>query len=363
MKKSINQVLDEFFIHLCGTYSLGTSKWYVNSYAKPAIDQILKPYFDKNFGCNPFCSFNQSKSNSVRRSLIIAISESLLEKEIHDLALGKSAKTINNWRSGLRAFFAFLESEDYYFDCSTSKSTLEAALKSQKGSVTYSKQDMLKIFLSRLITQDRAYKHMIYPAKVLNQIFNNSDRRGDCRIILDEALKKTKFVIDGKGSSVNLKDISKLCIDYGNNGAVSICASGKHYDLYTENPTVTPSLYERFSAIDFGDLSLDHDTPLQNILDNPSAQTDFPALYELSCVYASFVKGSPEKDVFLKINDIRNFKKHSSDCFDKEKTRFSDPAFVNRLLCDLNHLYKKISFTIMLTSYNSSKGKGTTTTP
>lgn len=359
MKNSLSQVLSEFNNHLSGMHSPGTCKCYVNNYVKPAVEQILKPYFEKSIGCNPFDSFNQSNSKSVQRSLIIAISESLLEKEIHSLTLGKTEKTIKNRRSGLRAFFAFLENEGYYFDCIISNSTLTAELKSLNGSVTYSEEDMLDIFLSRLITQDRAYSNMIYPARVMNQIFNNSAKQKDYKDILNDTLRNTKFFIDDKGNYASLNKISKnkiskLYIDYSKRGAVSICVSGKQYDLYTENPTVSPSRYEKIFATDFGDLSLDHDIPLQNILDDPSAQKKYPVLYKLSCEYATFVNGSTLRSDFLKAKDIRNFKKYSPLFYSKHTAC----VVVDDLYNDFEELYKNISFTIMLKSYNSSKGKG-----
>jgi len=361
MKKFSSNILDDFYNSLVGIYSDGTSKCYVNSYVKPALERILNPYFEKEIGCTPFNSFNQSKNNNVQRSLIIAISESLLEKEINELALGKAAKTIKNWRSGLRAFFTFLENEDCYFDCKTPNSTFVTSLQRLKSTITYSKEDMSDIFLSRLITQDRAYSHMIYPARVLNQIFNNSAKRDDYRKILGNALEAVKFIVDDKGNTVQLNRITSLCIDYGKSGAVSICISGKQYELYTETPK--KSGYEKIFVTDFGDLSLDHDTPLQNILDNSHAQNNYQKLYNVSYEYASFVNGTHVKDYFLTVNDIRNFKKYSPSCYNSKKTEFSKTDFVDSLFKDFCELYEKISFTIMLKSYNSSKGKGTTVTP
>ena len=79
----------------------------------------------------------------------------------------------------------------------------------------------------------------------------------------------------------------------------------------------------------------------------------FAYLRQLSDMYA----GSANCQDYLAIKGIRDFKIKSGTCYKANKSQFT-PSFTKGLYKDIEKLYSRISFTIMLTSYNSSKGKG-----
>ncbi len=357
-----SSIIDEFEAYLfsSGLYSKGTSRYYARNYVKPAIEKILVPWFNKNGLENPFERYDTNNINIGQRSLIAAISDCIISQEAKNPQLGLTKKTVSNWRSGLRAFFTFLETQNYCFDYKSSNKVLNHNIQQSGVSVVFSNLNLFKTFKARLITQDRAYNHMIYPARLINLIFNNSNLKSNYHGLLADAINDTIFLIDGTGSYKQLlRDISTLVIDYNlKNGNSIIIGKTDSWFVFTENPSTNG--YEKIMAKGLADLSLDHNTPLQNILDTSKAQQDYPTLKKLSDLYASYVKGSSVSGNYLKVSNIRSFKDYSSGCYAEIK---NNPAFnsdfIKKLLKDLKNLYNNIGFTIMLRNYNSSKGKGT----
>lgn len=353
MTKSLNTLLKEFSDWLIFRGKKSTNYSKIN--VPQALKQILVPWFNYNFSCDPFDSFNQNSSNSKKRAYIISLSEVLFNEEIKKNSCGLTVKTIKDYRSGTREFFLFMETEGYFFNCSINISSLRSALNKIGGSIQFKRKDLFETFESRLITQDRAYSNMIYPARLLNIIFNNSPKKDAYKKTIEAVLNKTKFLIDGKGCFLRLSGIDSVELSTSRN--VSVSAKSKTYSLYTE--TGTKGQYILLTADCLDDLSLDHEPPLQNILDNLKAQTDYPALKQLSDMYVSFVIGKTCKGNYLSINPsaVRNFVYNSGRCYNAIRHLLS-VRFIDDLFSDLDKLFKEFEFTVMQRNLNSSKGKG-----
>ena len=165
-------------------------------------------------------------------------------------------------------------------------------------------------------------------------------------------------MIDGRSTWIILKDIKSLIIDYSikKGGNVSINFKNNDFPVYTEKPNST-SIYEKVQVTAIGDLSLDHDVPLENIINSKKAQVEYPYLKELSDVYCRCVNRGKDVTDYLSVEHIRSFVTYSKKCYDENESVF-DTIFANELYKDLDNLYNEISLTIMLTKYNASKGKG-----
>jgi len=354
--KDFLSVIGEFenYLYHSGLYTNGTSKCYAQNYVKPAIEKLLASWFANHDIVNPFSMYNEkgSQNDIEERSLIVAISDCLISQEIKNLQLGLSAKTIGNWRSGLRLFFTFLETQNYCFGGKIKSGVLNKNIQKSCTSVVYSDIDLFNTFKARLITQDRAYQNMIYPARLINLIFNNSNLKDKYQDLLKEAINNTKFLIDkSKKSNKKLSDISRLVIDYNlKNGNSIIETKDDSWFVITENTKT--NIFEKIQAKGLEDLSLDHDIPLQNILDNANAQKDYSYLKQLSDIYATYVNSNCRvSGNYLRVRNIRDFKNYSSTCYRDKKTNF-DNAFIGELFNDLQKLYSNIGFTIMLRKYN-----------
>ena len=264
-KYTFEEVLKHFEYWLeSNQYTTETGKCYVNCYTKNIVKKILCPWFEKHNLLITYDNFNQSAKNEEIRSLIESLSECIIEYELKNPNHNLAKKTLINYRSGLRAFFTFLETECLYFDCKLNKKSLRKHIKDLGGSFCYIQKQIIEVFFSRLITQDRVYENMIYPARVLNQIFNNSEKKSCYKALLRDKIMETKFLIsDNSESSVSLENISKVTIKPIENN-VYIYHKGKSYELFTEKPSKGNNTYEKLNAQCFGDLSLDHDKKTQS---------------------------------------------------------------------------------------------------
>ena len=172
MIKILDDILNEFedyLINTCG-YTTKTSKCYARSYTKKLINDLLAPWFISRGFENPFNKYNNNKNHGINRTFIEAISECIIDCETNNLSIYKNIHTIQNKRSGLHKFFSFIENENYYFNTKINKELLQKELYGFGGSIEYKKHELFNVFYQRLITQDRAYEYMIYPARTINRI-------------------------------------------------------------------------------------------------------------------------------------------------------------------------------------------------
>ena len=356
---TFKQTLDEFYDWLVGNsvVSQSSARNY-KSFVLRAVDDVLDPYFSKTFGMSPYANFVKTSATATRtqeRSYVTALSEQAISDEIKKGVSNR--KTMQDRSSGLRLFFEFMDSEGIFYDLigwSTPKAkSLKNVALSASSAIVYTYTDLFKIFRSRLTTQDRAYNHMLYLARLMNKVFNNSNRKRNYDRILRSAIDGIKLLVDSNGNCISFANLSELDIIPGKSVQIKT-NKGRAYTLYTDTANGIVPL----QAVDISDLSIDHDVPLANLIDTLSAQTQYQYLYGLAKYYAA-----PAKDMFLRVNGIRNFGPKTQQCYSSYVNNLTVSPFVDGLHDDLKLLYNNnISFTIMLRSANSSKGKGKRTT-
>ena len=329
-----------------GITTPGSASSYV-SYTDGAIKKVLAPFFAKlSAGASPYDRFTTDSRKSGMTGQVVMQSEVAMAQAIA-AGMGGYGKKL---RSGLRAFFNFMDAEGIYFDF-----TLPAAASKKKGAVvtlpkggiSYTHKELMRTFKSRLVTQDRAYDRMLYCARVINRIFNKSTRKADYAHLLETSLENILFLVED-GGAVKLKDIEWLSIQPSMDVLLKT-NDGKKHVLYARerDGSIRP-----LRAPILRDLSIDHVTPLVDLLNNDAARRAYPRLRELSDRYAGCAD-----DYLKKGKNIRDFCHHSSECFRDHRVALTDPTFVNDLLAELEALYTaKISFEIIRKDVNSYKG-------
>ena len=355
MKQSFATVLKDYKEWLIDNMvSRGSAASYAGAYVPMLVKKVLSPFFAETFdGLDPYECFNNSSAKASASRLILAASEEIVEKELMKDSPVLAKKTLSNYRSGIRAFFNYMSEEGLYFDTSLTASQREkmhAFVVAGSTPIKYNKKELFDIFKSRLITQDRAYDRMLYCARVIHQTFNQSEKKGSYNDLLAYVIGNTKFLIE-EGGVIRLNDIYDIVI-YPSKRVVVHTDDKSEHTLYTLNADGARVLLRAMTA---EDLSIDHDEPLENLLNNAEARRIYPRLKEVGDYYAApctdhYLTGCPK---------VRDFSHKSPICFKRYKDALTAPVFVEGLFNDLERLYKeKISFTIMLKSYNSSKGKG-----
>ena len=341
----------ETWTRKCETLGEGSALCYAKSYFPGIIKKAVSPCFSVQIGWVPFDTLCQNKSLFGLRRQVITACEIAVEKMILNKdTTPAQRKTLRNYRSGLRAFFRFMEEENIYFvkPCKAIQDNLKSFVESNTCEIKYSYDELSVIFKSRLVTQDRAYHHMLYCARIINSIFNNSAAKGDYDKVMQDAIDIIKLVVSDSGRTILFRDVSAIYIKPS--VSVTIVSKGTIYTMYTRNPD---GRYIPFVALNAEDLSIDHDDAICTILDNEKAQDLYPCLKQISDAYAY-----PYTKDYLKCPDVRNFKQKSGKCFQDNKAAFLDPAFVTDLLKEFTSLYQNyITFTLMYGKFNSSKGK------
>lgn len=353
MKKDLNAILSDFKAWIIdnGQAGVGSAGSYAYTYVPKLIENVLHPAFEKVIpGFQPYRSFSNSAAHAEIRRLIFAASEQIVAGEMCN-ANASSKKTLSNYRSGLRMFFRFMESENVYYDVSLSKQAkgiLSGFVSSTTVVIEYSRDELRKTFKSRVTTWDRAYQKLLYPARLINRIFNASSSKEKYKDLLDRVIARIKFRVNPT-DYVRLKNVSSIAIYPGKK--VEVTTTDKRMSgLLTEDGA--KNLCD-MKALTVADLSIDHDVPLENLLNTAAAEKDYPYLKRLSDLYA----GSKTNN-YLAVAGIRGFVKRTKECYDQhKKDEFADPAFIGGLLDDLEKLYGKIECTIMDRKANSKKGK------
>ena len=355
MKKNITTVLEEFENWLIDNEIVGegSARSYADSYVPGLIEKVLTPYFEKAFeGLDPYATFRQSSVFSTDGRLILAASEEIILKEREDKSSALSAKTLSNYRSGLRAFIGFLSAEGLCFDVkptASQRKSMTAFVTEGNSAVTYTCRELFGIFKSRLITQDRAFNRMLYCARMIHRIFNQSALKKDYDALFDRVISNVRFLLED-GNSVCLKDIKKVLI-YPNRYTLVCLNDGTRHKLYT---LTTEKQRVLLRALTVADLSLDHDTTLENILNNDAARSDYPHLKTVGDCYAGSCT-----DLYLDYcPGVRKFSTRTKERFSACQDTLTDADFVRKLYADMKKFYDVVSLTVMLRRDNSKKGKG-----
>ena len=128
---------------------------------------------------------------------VVIYYEALLAKQSKD-------KTVMNSISGFRKFLIFMESQEYVFDRNISDKDLKKYKDKQQLSyqVVYSNKDLKSIFKSRLKTQDRVYKHLVLPLRVINTLLKKEFGE-TYEYFLDTKIDNIQYLI--KDENINIR--------------------------------------------------------------------------------------------------------------------------------------------------------------
>ncbi len=218
-------------------------------------------------------------------------------------------------------------------------------------SITLNHKQLMTKFKNRLKTQDRAYTDVMYIPALINNSIKKIPANGKAYAsMVTESLENMKiYYSDDSDSYCLFKDITDITINLSSGDVSFNTTSDKHHTMYTETPT--KGVFEKMDAVDFKELSIDHDYPEKMLLSGKNS--DYPYLYKLSelakdnfgCTGTdyktmrvgkkSLMEAAGEKATFDAIDSKINF---SQELFDE--------------ICEI---YDELSYSIMHKSYNSAK--------
>lgn len=166
------------------------------------------------------------------------------------LTTSKSAKTLTNYKSGLRMYGEFLNDINATVASENSEEQTDATVLLHIGNTVYDKKELYKTFALRLTTQDRFYEEIYFPISVIKQfLYKNGERD-----FYDSFVKRLLDAAEGhssKGTFV-LKDVEELAIE---NGKVTVVVKGEKYVVLTPNPMGD---LEAFNVANLKSVSLNH---------------------------------------------------------------------------------------------------------
>lgn len=344
------------------------SKQYYN-YMRALVNKFFSEEFEKMFGKNCFECFAEKPAkptNAITRNFLV-LCKCLIEKDLEDInsgkrpRSGKSKKTLQDYQSGFYAFEEFVLTEGYNINAKKIENKdIEKVMQdysSGKIRVSYSKGQLIKIFKSRLTTQDRVYEKILYPARLINKIFNNSPSFHQKYMnLIENAIKRTKFVVDEDGKTLELGVIKSISINpFKKHDVMVVPMDGsKACSLYSRKNRTKGQFGEFEAKKGIASLSLDHDSSLESILNENVS--DFPELKRLSEIVAKH-EGNRDSDYKKYLSGSKQIKEWTKSVFNDCSAEINKD--INRLYEEIESLYdKKIGLTVMEGSENSSKGKG-----
>ena len=244
----------------------------------------------------------------------------LLNSYLTEIKLGNikdvSPKTAMNYSSAFTIYQDILSNM-----CTNNGKTLNNYL-DNIGPIIYSKEEMIKIFLNRLVTQDRKYKSIKFPTRIINKVCP----RGWFRALLKSSIERT-MLYDGNGDLYNFNDIESIIIL--NSRVMAQFKEGKRIEVFSPNAN-----YDDFLPFDgtkgIPELSLDHKNSLYDIIE--LNHQNYPNLKQLS----EHVSG----------------KGYKSKLIDNE---FINDRFIDSLKSDVKAIIDKTQLVIMSKSLNSAK--------
>ena len=201
----------------------------------------------------------------------------------------------------------------------------------------YTREDLLRIFYSRLSTQDRFYSDGCFPARIITKI-NARRRKLYTKISLN-----TRFLIDkDKNKYLLLREIDLLVIQ--RDGYVKIESGGKTYDLYTAvYKKGKLKGYELFCVDSVNNISLDHIRPVHSELPN------FLADHEVYRKFSESVQEHKSKNPGMTVVAL------AADYFVSEYPKLKSELDENILLDEICAFIDSLQLVALHRSYNSSK--------
>ena len=298
------------------------------TYVNKAYELFSKPHILKTYPTIYDRMLDLTKRSRIKYCEYLI---SLLNVEIHSPLSGCNKDYLRKYKSGVTMLSRFVSSDTYPYNGSKQFNT--------KFSVSYSIDDLIDNFTFRIETQDRIYASKnCFPCRLLGRKIyaSKSIYHKQYKDILNKTFYKTKFLVNDKRDYVTLEKIDALNIL----GGISIHTRSKEYDVYTD--TFSGNQYTgcvKTKGKILEDLSLDHDRPLENIINSE--------IYKL-----------PE---LKKLSDaIWEYHSKTGLTGTQLTTNFYDKVYVSlaidekRLLDEVAELYKHIELTIMDGRINSA---------
>lgn len=349
--KVINEALNNFDNWLreyTDVNSEGSRKSY-KSYVKGAFG-LLNKYYGKNS-----VVIKKAKLNDKKGAEDLILIERILEtmREGNIKVKNKPKKTIENYLSGYRMFEEFLfcceEPIEYKIKFDNKKS-----INIDNKELKYSKGILRKVFLSRLVTQDRKINknviknQLMYPTRLLNKIFNSSVKyKAKYKSFLNDQLDNIIFAVDKSGKNeISLKDISYLYIPMSSLITYIKAKDKNKFTVYTKKEK-NGEIRELVAKKGLSDISLDHINPIDKALTNNNNKYKY--LKKLTDI---IIKEKKENNL-KKVTEITTF------VYDKYKTEFIDDKFCKNLFNEIKEVSKDVKgLKILSRSDNSSKSNG-----
>ena len=309
----------------------------INTNSISSYVSYVKRAFELFLGIDTLDNLDSDSVSEEQRGNLEATLERILQNEIQNSnnASRVSKKTLSNYLSGVRLFWTFLEYRHSGKEVIDESQKIEARIDEElitEINLKYTKQQIYKVFKARLKTQDRFYEHIALPFRLLNKVFNRMGFRNQNDEVLDNEIWNVKFLI--KNGSKKLEEINGLEIS----GSEDYLTHRGQQRLLTKSSdgSVVPMTAKTLSTI-----SLDHDTPLFQILERNEGYKNYPALVELSEEIARFF----EVDRILELNRYLIKKQISTRFFEARKDYLS--ANVDRIFSEYKKLHESIELTAM----------------
>ena len=298
----------------------------------------VKRAFELVFGIDELDLLDSHSVSVEQRGNLEAKLERILQNQIQntDNTSSVSRKTLSNYLSGVRLFWDFLGYRHSGKEVIDESQKIESSFEEKKLvtriDLKYTKQQIYKVFKARLKTQDRFYEHIALPFRLLNKVFNTMGYQKQNTEVLDNEIWNVKFLI--KNDSKTLKEITGLEIS----GCEDYLAHSGHQRLLTKcaDGSVVPMTAKTLSTI-----SLDHDTPLFQVVENNEGYKKYPALVELSEEIARFF----DVNTILELNNYEIKKRISTSFFEARQDYLS--ANVDRIFSEYKKLHESINLTAM----------------
>lgn len=264
---------------------------------------------------------------------------SLINAEIKNPHTKYAKKTLGNHKSGITMLKRFVASEIYPHN---GKSQF-----TKKFSNFYTHDELIENFIWRLETQDRLYESgNSFPCDLFKKIFSKNP---NCKKIYYDTLKvsleNTKFLVDANKNYGTLQGIDRLDIL----GGIKVWTKGNSYDVFTEK--FQKKQYcgcIKTTGILLEDLSLDHDIPLENIVNR-----EIDKLPELKRLSDAVIKH--HKKTGLKRSPL------TTSFYNNEYAKLAINE--EQLLNEVISIYQYIEFTIMDKRFNSALSNNIILTP
>ncbi len=307
------------------------------SYVKQAYELLVKPHTLRTYPTIYDRLIIYTKRSRVKFCDYLI---SLLNVEIQSPLSTVNKALLQKYKSGMTMMSRFVASGAYPHNGKKQFTT--------KFSISYTVDELIDNFTFRIETQDRIYSSgNCFPCRLLGRnIFSRkSIYHKQYLDLLNKTFYKTKFLVNDQRDYITLENIDELNILRG----IKVRSKEKNYNVFTDSFSDKSYIgCMPTSGKILEDLSLDHEEPLENIVNREIYH--LPELKRLSDAFWIYHKSTGFAGTAL---TTAFFKKIYGTLAINEK----------QLLVDITEIYKHIELTIMDKTINSALGNKIIPTP